>query len=88
GTLVKGADALLEHGAKSVIACATHAVLSGPSVERMERSNLREVVVTNSIPLSKKARQCSKIKPLSIAPLLARAVQSIHEETSVSILFV
>ncbi len=88
GTLVKGADALLEHGAKSVIACATHAVLSGPSVERMEKSNLREVVVTNSIPLSKKARQCSKIKPLSIAPLLARAVQSIHEETSVSILFV
>ena len=88
GTLVKGADALLEHGAKSVIACATHAVLSGPSVERMEKSNLREVVVTNSIPLSKKARQCSKIKPLSIAPLLGRAVQSIHEETSVSILFV
>src|SRR5438552_9861787 len=87
GTLVKGADALLEHGAKSVIACATHAVLSGPSVERMEKSNLREVVVTNSIPLSKKARQCSKIKPLSIAPLLARAVQSIHEATSVSILF-
>jgi len=88
GTLVKGADALLEHGARSVIACATHAVLSGPSVERIETSNLREVVVTNSIPLSKKARQCSKIKPLSIAPLLARAVQSIHEETSVSILFV
>jgi ribose-phosphate pyrophosphokinase len=88
GTLVNGADALLDHGALSVMACATHAVLSGPAVERIEKSNFREVVVTNSIPLSKKARQCSKIKPLSIAPLLARAVQSIHEETSVSILFI
>ena len=88
GTLVNGADALLDHGASSVMACATHAVLSGQAVERIEKSNFREVVVTNSIPLSKKARQCSKIKPLSIAPLLARAVQSIHEETSVSILFV
>jgi ribose-phosphate pyrophosphokinase len=88
GTLVKGADALLEHGADSVSACATHAVLSGAAVERIEKSNFKEVVVTNSIPLSKRARQCGKITALSIAPLLARAVQSIHEETSVSILFV
>jgi len=88
GTLVKGAKALLDHGASSVSACATHAVLSGPAVERIERSALKEVIVTNSIPLSKKARQCSKIRVLSIAHLLARAVESIHEETSVSILFV
>ncbi len=88
GTLVKGAEALLEQGAKSVSACATHAVLSGPAVERIEESPFREVVVTNSIPLSPKARRSSKIKSLSVAPLLARAIQSIHEETSVSILFV
>jgi ribose-phosphate pyrophosphokinase len=88
GTLVKGAKALFDHGAASVAACATHAVLSGPAVERIEKSRLKEVVVTNSIPPSKKARQCGKIRALSIAPLLARAVQSIHEETSVSILFI
>ena len=88
GTLVKGAKALLDHGAASVSACATHAVLSGPAVERIEKSHLKEVIVTNSIPLSKKAKLCNKIRVLSIAPLLARAVESIHEETSVSILFV
>ena len=88
GTLVKGGEALLEHGAASVSACATHAILSGPAVERIEKSDFKEVVVTNSIPLTKRARQCGKIKALSVAPLLARAVQSIHEETSVSILFV
>jgi ribose-phosphate pyrophosphokinase len=88
GTLVKGGEALLEHGAASVSACATHAILSGPAVERIEKSEIKEVVVTNSIPLTKRARQCSKINALSVAPLLARAVQSIHEETSVSILFV
>jgi len=88
GTLVKGAEALLDHGARSVSACATHAVLSGPAVKRIEESSLKEVVVTNSIPLSSEAAQCGKIRALTIAPLLARAVQSIHEETSVSILFV
>jgi ribose-phosphate pyrophosphokinase len=88
GTLVKGAEALLQQGARSVSACATHAVLSGPAVERIEASPLKEVVFTNSIPLSDEARRSSKIKSLSVAPLLARAIQSIHEETSVSILFV
>jgi ribose-phosphate pyrophosphokinase len=88
GTLVKGAEALLQQGAQSVSACATHAVLSGPAVERIEASPLKEVVFTNSIPLSEEARQSSKIRSLSVAPLLARAIQSIHEETSVSILFV
>ena len=88
GTLVKGAEALLEQGARSVCACATHAVLSGPAVERIEASPLQEVVFTNSIPLSDEARSSSKIKALSVAPLLAQAIQSIHEETSVSRLFV
>jgi ribose-phosphate pyrophosphokinase len=87
GTLVKGAEALLQQGARSVSACATHAVLSGPAVERIEASPLKEVVFTNSIPLSDEARHSSKIKYLSVAPLLARAIQSIHEETSVSSLF-
>jgi len=88
GTLVKGAEALLQQGARSVSACATHAVLSPPAVERIEASPLKEVVFTNSIPLSEEARHSSKIKFLSVAPLLARAIQSIHEETSVSSLFV
>jgi len=88
GTLVKGAEALLNEGAASVMACATHAVLSPPAVERIEGSRIKEVVLTNSIPLSEEARRCTKIRTLSVAPLLARAIQSIHEETSVSTLFI
>ena len=88
GTLVKGAEALLEKGAASVSACATHAVLSGPAVDRIEQSSLQEVVVTNSIPLSEAGRKSSKIKQLSIAHLMADAIRSIHEETSVSVLFI
>jgi ribose-phosphate pyrophosphokinase len=88
GTLVKGVEALLGQGAKSVRACATHAVLSGPAVERIGKSEIVEVVVTNSIPLSKAGAKCSKIRVLSVAPLLAQAIQSIHEDGSVSTLFV
>jgi len=88
GTLVKGAEALLEKGAVSVSACATHAVLSGQSVDRIDESSLQEVVVTNSIPLSEAARKSPKIKQLSIAHLMADAIRSIHEETSVSVLFI
>jgi ribose-phosphate pyrophosphokinase len=88
GTLVEGARALLEHGALTVSACATHAVLSGPAVDRISASPLKELVVSNSIPLSADAVRCGKIRQLSVAPLLANAVRSIHEETSVSILFV
>jgi len=88
GTLVKGAEALLEKGAASVSACATHAVLSGPAVHRIEESELTEVVCTNSIPFSEEARRSSRIKSLSIARLMADAIRSIHEETSVSTLFV
>ena len=88
GTLINGAAALLKAGAKSVTACATHAVLSPPAVERITNSSIQEVVLTNSIPLCDEARQCPKIRTLSVASLLARAIQSIHEETSVSRLFV
>jgi ribose-phosphate pyrophosphokinase len=88
GTLVKASEALLEQGAKSVRACATHAVLSGPAVERIEKSALEEVVVTNSIPPGERLKGCSRIRSLSVGPLLAKAIQSIHEDGSVSTLFV
>ena len=88
GTLVKGVEALLGAGAKAVTACATHAVLSGPAVERISKSCLKELLVTNSIPLSEEAANCPKIRTLSVAPLLARAIQSIHEGGSISTLFI
>jgi ribose-phosphate pyrophosphokinase len=88
GTLVKGAEALLNAGAASVRACATHAVLSPPCVQRIEASGIKEVGLTNSIPLSEEGRNSSRIRTLSVAPLLAQAIRSIHEETSVSTLFV
>ena len=88
GTLVKAAEALLGHGARSVRACATHAVLSGPALERIEKSRIEEVVVTNSIPLNDGACGCRRIRVRSVAPLLAQAIQSIHEDGSVSTLFV
>jgi ribose-phosphate pyrophosphokinase len=87
GTLVKTADALLEQGAKEVYACATHPVLSGPAIERIAESRLKQVVVTNTIPLREEAAKVAKIKVLSIAGLLGRAIESIHMETSVSTLF-
>jgi ribose-phosphate pyrophosphokinase len=88
GTLVNTVDALLEQGAKEVYAACTHAVLSGPAVRRICDSKLRELVVTNSIPLREEARDCGPVRVLSVAPLLARAIRSIHEEASVSTLFV
>jgi ribose-phosphate pyrophosphokinase len=88
GTLVKGTEALLAKGAASVTACATHAVLSGPAVGRIDASGLKEVVFANSIPLSKEAKKCPRIKSLSIAGLLAEAIRSIHQGGSVSKLFV
>ncbi len=88
GTLVNAAEALLGQGALAVYACCTHPVLSGSAVERITRSNLKELVVSDSIPLSEAARQCDRIRQLSVAPLLAGAIQSIHEETSISRMFV
>ena len=87
GTLVKTASALMQNGASAVYACASHAVLSGAAVENISKSHFTEVVVTNTIPLSEAARNEPKIRVLSIAGLIGRAIQSIHEETSVSKLF-
>lgn len=88
GTLVNAANALMEAGAKSVAACATHPVLSGPAVKRIKESPLTEVVVTNSIPLSEEAKACGKFKVVSVARLLAEAIRRIHHSDSVSSLFV
>src|SRR5438270_10487120 len=87
GTLVKTADALVNAGAAKVFACASHPVLSGEAISRISKSKLEQVVVTNTIPLTGAGKDESKIKVLSIAGLLGRAIQSIHEETSVSSLF-
>jgi ribose-phosphate pyrophosphokinase len=87
GTLVKTAEALLKEGATDVFAACTHAILSGPAVERLCASAITEVVVTDSVPLNEAARKVSKIKVLSVADLLARGIRSIHEETSISELF-
>jgi len=87
GTLVKTVDALLEQGATEVYACASHPVLSGPAIDRIAASRLKQLVVTNTIPLREEAQRLEKIKVLSIAGLLGRAIESIHMETSVSTLF-
>jgi len=88
GTLVKTAEALIREGATKVYAAATHPVLSGPAVDRICKSPIEEVVVTDSIPLSARACETPKIKVLSVAGLLARGIRSIHEETSISELFI
>jgi ribose-phosphate pyrophosphokinase len=87
GTLVKTVDALIASGAAAVHACASHAVLSGPAVERIAASRLEQVVVTDTVPLREAAQKLPKIKVLSIAGLLGAAIESIHMETSVSSLF-
>ncbi|HEY6769417.1 MAG TPA: ribose-phosphate pyrophosphokinase [Candidatus Sulfotelmatobacter sp.] len=87
GTLVKTAAALMENGATDVYACSSHPVLSGPAVENIAHSQIREVVVTNTIPLTEEAKREPKIRVLSIAGLIGRAIQANHEETSVSRLF-
>ena len=88
GTLVKAAEALLKEGATQVFAACTHPVLSGPAVERIRKSDITEVVVTDSVPLNDAAKKVSKIKVVSVAELLARGIRSIHEETSISELFI
>jgi ribose-phosphate pyrophosphokinase len=87
GTLVKGGQAVHDHGAASVFAVATHAVLSGPAVQRIQESVFQKVVVTDTIPLSEHAAQCPKIKVLSVASLFADAIRSIHFNDSISRLF-
>jgi len=87
GTLVQSADALRAKGAKNIYACATHGVLSGPAIERLENSQIEELVITNTVPLGEKAL-CRKIRVLSVAPLLGEAIKRIHFQDSVSSLFV
>ncbi len=85
GTMVAAANMLINMGARSIYACATHGVLSGPAVERLTDSVIEEVVITNTIPVQDK--HFSKLKVVSIAPLLAEAIRRIHEEESISSLF-
>ncbi|AEG58468.1 ribose-phosphate diphosphokinase [Desulforamulus ruminis] len=86
GTITKGAAALMERGAKEIRVCCTHAVLSGPAIQRLQESVIKEVVVTNTIPLPPE-KMIDKIKVLSVAPLLGEAIIRIHEDLSVSKLF-
>ena len=88
GTITKGATALKAAGAGRIIACAVHGVLSGPAIERIEKSPIDKLIVTNTIPLSPAGAACGKVVVLSVARLLGQAIKSIHEETSVSSLFV
>ena len=88
GTLVRGVSALMDKGAARVLACCTHGVFAGDAIARICDSPIEQVVTTNSIPLSPESQKCSKIKVLSVAKLLAGAIRSIHEETSVSKFFV
>jgi ribose-phosphate pyrophosphokinase len=87
GTLTQAARALKDHGAKSIYACATHGVLSGPAIDRINDSPIEEVLITDTIPLGDKADKSAKIRVLTVAELLAEAIRRIHEDESVSSLF-
>ena len=87
GTLIHTAEALLAQGAKSISASCTHAVLSGPAIQRINTSKLEQVIATNSMPTLDKEQECPKLKTLSIAELLSEAIKRIHSEDSVSSLF-
>jgi ribose-phosphate pyrophosphokinase len=88
GTLTMAAEALKKEGARKIIGCCTHPVLSGPAIKRIEESPLEELIVTNTIPLSREAQGCRKIKSLSVAHLIGEAIRRTHEEESISSLFV
>lgn len=88
GTLVSAGEVILQGGAKDVMAAAPHAVLSGPAIDRLNSSAFSQVFVTDTIPLAEKQAACSKLKVLSVAPLLAKAIHNIHTGSSVSVLFV
>ncbi len=88
GTIAKAAVALKANGAGRIFACAVHGVLSGPAIERIEKAPIEKLIVTNTIPSNGERAKCGKIQVLSVAKLLAQAIRSIHEESSVSSLFV
>jgi ribose-phosphate pyrophosphokinase len=87
GTLTQGVDSLLNNGAKRVFAVATHALLSGPAIQRISDSGLEKVIVSDTIPLSEKGRECSKVVVTSMAPVVAKAIQRIYGNDSISSLF-
>ena len=87
GTLCNAANALKEKGAKAVKAYITHPVLSGPAIERLNESSIDELVVTNSIPLSKEAKKCSKIRVISLANTIAECIKRLNNEESLSEMF-
>lgn len=87
GTLCEATDKILASGAKEVMVLATHGVLSEPAIERIEKSQIQKVFLTNTIPLSEKAQKCKKIEIISIAPLVAEAINRIFNKNSVSTLF-
>ena len=87
GTIVQGAQACADKGAREVWTACTHAVLTGPALERLQKSCLKQVIVTNTIPLRGKEQTCPKLHQLSVAPLLGEAIRRIHEDESVSSLF-
>jgi ribose-phosphate pyrophosphokinase len=88
GTLTHAIHALREKGARRVLAAGIHGVLSGPALERISGSPLELVLVTNTTPVEEKVKLCPKLRPLSVAPLLGEAIRRIHEQSSVSSLFV
>lgn len=88
GTLTQAANALKAHGAETIYACATHGVLSGLAIERINNSVIERIVITDTVPLGEKAGQTQKVMVLSVANLLAEAIRRIHEDESVSSLFI
>ncbi len=89
GTLCAGAEVLMNYGATRIVACATHAVLSGPAIERINATDaLSQVIVTDTIPLGDKLARCPKLKVVSVAALLGKTIHNIHTGSSVSVLFV
>ena len=88
GTIVQASEALVREGARSVLACCTHPVLSGRAVEKIENSPIKELIVTNTIPLSEEASKVKKIKVLDVSPILGEAIRRIHKDASVSSLFI
>lgn len=87
GTLQLAATTLIQQGASNVYACVTHGVLSGPAIQRLNDSPIKEIVVTNSIPQEANTKQCSKLKVIDIAPILAEAIRRTHNGESISVLF-
>lgn len=88
GTMCAAGQVLADNGAREILACATHPVLSGPAIERLEKSVFSQILVTDTIPLDARKKACQKIKTLSVSGILSRAIENVHGESSVSVLFV